>query len=345
MSSCVARERIIKLAKEHREYLIEKFKAIEYFSATSDIWTRSNQSFIAVSVHYIDPRIDETVRTQYIACELFQGTHTNDRVAAKLSGILSRFGILQKVFFITTDGDSKYVAAFKFYGDNYRNMTSYLYGDDEWLGDANASDAILNLNDADANDTGLNDADSNESDNDEDLNLFTRIDLEDEEADNSDSESDCDETIDAREGSSRQTTTTVERTGMEFRVKTFPSAAAAGNDDQAASNSNQSPIGLRFNRVLQNINRIACSSHALDKVGSKDARKAKKNAKYKSIYNKVMNKLKQLWKLKRKRKEAEIFKRITDRKLIGPHRIRWLSKYDIVSISIHESILANSKSG
>lgn len=106
----------------------------------------------------------------------------------------------------------------------------------------------------------------------------------------------------------------------EFIVNTFFTT-----DDEAVSSNQQ------FARVLSKINRIACSSHALDKVGSKDSKNAKKQKNYKRIHDNVMRKVKNLWKQKKKRKQAEIYKRVTGRKLKGPHRIRWLATFDAVT--------------
>lgn len=127
----MVRNRIVQIAQELRDRLTEKYKSVDFISATSDIWSKSNQSYIAVSVHYFEE--DDTLSTDFIACKSFEGAHTNDRIAEKLSTIFDRFGILHKVAFITTDGDSKYVAALKYYGDHYETMTDYLRYDDEWF--------------------------------------------------------------------------------------------------------------------------------------------------------------------------------------------------------------------
>lgn len=70
------------------------------------------------------------MKTEFIACELFEGHHTNDKVAEKLNGIFQRFEILEKVYFITTDGAGEYVAAFKYHSDNYRSIQSLVVDDD-----------------------------------------------------------------------------------------------------------------------------------------------------------------------------------------------------------------------
>lgn len=98
----------------------QEFKNVEFFSATSDIWSRSNRSYIACTVHYFDQNL--ILQSRFIACERFTGNHTNDRVAQKLRGIFNQFGITEKVYFITTDGTGEYTAAAKYHADNYRSI-------------------------------------------------------------------------------------------------------------------------------------------------------------------------------------------------------------------------------
>lgn len=112
--------------------MIRTFKKIPYFCATSDIWSRSNKSFIAVSVHYLESKSLQ-LKTKFIACEYFPGRHTHDKVAEKFSSIFQRYGIEKKVFSVTTDGAGEYVAAFKYFGDNYRSV-HLLDADEEDLG-------------------------------------------------------------------------------------------------------------------------------------------------------------------------------------------------------------------
>lgn len=112
--------------------LKENFKNVNFMSATSDIRSRRNKSFIAVSVHYYEPKTLE-LKSSFIACQHFPGRHTNDKVAEMLKSIFDRFDILAKVFFITTDGAGEYTAALKYYGNNYRSMKDCLIERDDWL--------------------------------------------------------------------------------------------------------------------------------------------------------------------------------------------------------------------
>lgn len=116
------------MAEKQREFFRESFKKVKFSSATTDVWSKSNKSFIAVTVHYSE---ELKLKSKFIACEYFPGHHTSDKVANKLKSIFERFGILEKVFFTTTDGAGEYTAAFRYYGDNYRSIR--LQENLEWL--------------------------------------------------------------------------------------------------------------------------------------------------------------------------------------------------------------------
>lgn len=277
-----------------------EFKSHEYFSATTDIWSRSNRSFIAVSVHYIDESMHD-VKTQFIACEHFLGRHTNDKVAEKLNSIFSRFEILEKVFFITTDGAGEFKAALKNYGNDDRAMQR-LTNEFEWI--SSASDG--NNNDSEMATISPSypsnlirsrqdsDIDNDEVDIDDDEN-FIRIEIEE------------NENVDA----THTPTFTVE-----------PIFNFGARDD-----------GVTI-PLLPNTNRIGCSSHLMDKIGKKDVLNARNDEGYRDIHDRVFKKLTQIWDQKDSRLNSELFSKITGRKLIGPHRIRWLKTYDAVRITL-----------
>lgn len=240
--------------------MIESFKDIEYFCATTDIWTRNNKSFIAVTVHYLEP---ETLhlKNKFIACEHFPGRHTHDRVAIKLKAILERFEILNRVYFITTDGAGEYVAAFTRFGNkDYKSFETEEIGELELESDDDGNDP----------------------------ESFVR--------------------------------------------------ALNENANESATDSNTDPEmftmhDLPTNQLLANMNRIDCSAHKLEKLGKVDAKTAKgRDECYDQCHDRVFDKLESIWNLKNSRLSAELFTRITERKLIGPHRIRWLKKCEAVNI-------------
>lgn len=66
--------------------------------------------------------------------------------------------------------------------------------------------------------------------------------------------------------------------------------------------------------MFRKMNRVACSSHILDKIGKYDALNAKRNLKYSAMYERVFKKLDEIWSLRDSRLNVEIYTRITSRK-------------------------------
>lgn len=115
----------------------EEFKSIPYFSATCDIWSRNNRSYIGVNVHYIIESTNE-LKTVLIACERFHGSHDHKAVAKKLKDIFARYNISKKVVAITTDNAGEFKCAFTRFGKNYdefANIASEREDDCIWFND------------------------------------------------------------------------------------------------------------------------------------------------------------------------------------------------------------------
>lgn len=89
---------------------------------------------------------------------------------------------------------------------------------------------------------------------------------------------------------------------------------------------------IDLNRQFPHMNRIACGAHKMDKLGSKDVMRARdKDNVYREMHDSVFKVLEKIWEAKNSRLNAELFYRCTGKKLIGPHRIRWLKTYDAAS--------------
>lgn len=131
--------------------LEELFENVKYFSSTTDLWTRSNRSYIAVSVHYFMTEDSSELKTSLIPCERFLGNHNHVTISQKLKKIYERFEILQKICAITTDNEGAYKLALKQYGDNYISYESYLQEREEdeplWL---NIDEGLSNSGDLDS---------------------------------------------------------------------------------------------------------------------------------------------------------------------------------------------------
>jgi hypothetical protein len=92
--------------------LKKKIDAQDYVSATADIWSANNKSFMGETIHWIDAG---TLKRQKaaIACKRFRGRHTYNTVATELEDIFSRYGLNNKVTACVTDNGSNFVKAFK----------------------------------------------------------------------------------------------------------------------------------------------------------------------------------------------------------------------------------------
>lgn len=285
------------MAENQRKALRKSFEYVEYFCATTDVWSRSNMSFIAVSVHYFQPNTFK-LQTKFIACEHFAGRHTNDKVALKLASIFNRFSIENKVHFVTTDGGSEYVAAFKYYGDNYRSFHLSSADDSLFERPSGGTDEPCGDGDDDTSASGSR-FHSNQNANE---NI-------------SDSESEFEDST-------------------NLVVRSIPDNDNEG-DGQSSSNDKNSETFYIHElppQLLTNINRIDCSSHKLDKLGKIDVKQALgHDDRYDYLHKRVFDKLEEIWKLKDSRISAEIFHRITGKKITIPHRIRWLKTTEAVS--------------
>lgn len=177
---------------------------------------------------------------------------------------------MDKVYFITTDGAGEYVAAFKYFGDNYRSI-QLLDASDEH------SDSELDIDNPD-----------------DDPDSFVRV--------FSEAESESDESHDKEDS-------------VMFTTHELPPSAVA---------------------LLANMNRVDCAAHKLDKIGKCDVNLAKgEDANYDEYHDRVFDKLHKIWNSKDSRLCAEEFTRITGKKLIGPHRIRWFKTCEAVSAFFH----------
>lgn len=252
--------------------MIKTFKIIPYFCATSDIWSRSNKSFMAVSVHYFESKSLQ-LKTKFIACDYFPGRHTHDKVAEILKSIFERYGISEKVFFVTTDGAGEYVAAFKYFGDNYRSI-HLLDADEEDLGwsitmpAASVASTSTSAQMDDANASSV--LQSNPIANEDGIDLESEL----------DSESDCDDS--------------------DFFVHT-------GKESENMQDESDSFFIHDFPTLLNNANRVDCGAHKIDKLAKIYALKARDDNESAEMFDRVIAKLEAIWHLKESRLCAEIF--------------------------------------
>lgn len=70
-------------------------KSYKYIAATTDMWSRHNMSFIAVTVHCSNPETLEP-HSYFLCCEYFPGHHTKLSVAQKLQNIFVKYAVFGK---------------------------------------------------------------------------------------------------------------------------------------------------------------------------------------------------------------------------------------------------------
>ncbi|CAN0286628.1 unnamed protein product [Scytosiphon promiscuus] len=70
---------------------------------TTDIWTsNSGVPFMAVTAHFIREGSKKLTKTT-LSCGEFTGSHTSERLAEKITGVMERFGIAETAVSLTTD--------------------------------------------------------------------------------------------------------------------------------------------------------------------------------------------------------------------------------------------------
>ena len=95
-----------KLVSSSKSKLQSVLDSADYVSLTADIWTdRRAHSFLGVTVHMFGHG-SRKPNSNLLAFRHFEGSHTGQRIADELDGILEEFGIASKTRFIVTDNAS-----------------------------------------------------------------------------------------------------------------------------------------------------------------------------------------------------------------------------------------------
>ncbi|XP_055306361.1 uncharacterized protein LOC129570688 [Sitodiplosis mosellana] len=314
-----------KLYEMHISDVKNRLKNVQYMSATCDIWSCKHRSFIAVNICYIDPKSFEQ-KSFLIAIDRFEGSHTNNAVAAKLKDIFKRFHILGKVVGVTTDDASEFVVAFQRFGDNYATYENYLNlneRDEVAISDSTVFEAEQLRSDADAI---ILSSDDEGHGYDYDSDDWLNVDVDEslppiiiESIDDNDMETT--RSLANEFGQSTATTAPDEN----FHLVPIPVQVdfrTVVHDDGPSEVNTLLPI------------RIKCAAHTLNLLGKTDAIKALQNKTYAAVYCKVMAKLNLLWRYCGHRKKCEIIKQYIGKVILRPHKIRWNALYD----SIHEIV-------
>lgn len=107
--------RILDESKNMKSNIREVFKSRNSICLTADVWngSKNRRSFMGVTGHVLNH--DNLKRESFaLACRLFSGSHTFDRIAKILSGIMKEYEIpVVKVTCCVTDNGSNFVKAFR----------------------------------------------------------------------------------------------------------------------------------------------------------------------------------------------------------------------------------------
>ena len=97
--------------QERKEQLKKSLKSATHVATTADCWTNRRKSYIAVTVHWFNERLQR--KSACLAIRRIRGAHTFDVIGRSIESIHVQFGISEKVTATTTDNGSNFVKAFE----------------------------------------------------------------------------------------------------------------------------------------------------------------------------------------------------------------------------------------
>lgn len=98
-----------QIAAQNVKYQLENVSAI---CLTTDGWTSiTNQSFVAVTAHFINPKKDYKISTVLLGCTDFPQSHTGDNLVLFLKNTVAEWGLNQHVAAAVTDNAANMKAA------------------------------------------------------------------------------------------------------------------------------------------------------------------------------------------------------------------------------------------
>lgn len=140
-----SRRTVSRRIDDRQKLMVTKLKEVimqaDYICITADAWSgfHNRRSFLGITCHILDTDLQR--RSFALACRLFPGSHTYDRIAALMSDILKEYGIpVEKITCCVTDNGSNFVKAFK---EFQVEVATDEQSDDEELGDdENQTDVV-----------------------------------------------------------------------------------------------------------------------------------------------------------------------------------------------------------
>lgn len=93
---------------------------------TTDSWTSiNNESFIAVTAHFIDPKNETQLSSVLLGCDSFSERHTADNLARYLRNIVDEWRLSNKLSGVVSDNAPNIKAAIK--KNNWRHLSCFAH--------------------------------------------------------------------------------------------------------------------------------------------------------------------------------------------------------------------------
>jgi hypothetical protein len=96
--------------------MIAESNKVEVLSCTADLWTSHNRGYLGMTLHYIDPQTLKRV-SHALCCRRFQHSHTGQRFAEVIAGVLKKMKIVERVVTFVSDNASNMAKAFNLLRD------------------------------------------------------------------------------------------------------------------------------------------------------------------------------------------------------------------------------------
>lgn len=108
--------------EKNKNEIKEELNDAQFVCTTIDIWSGKKRSFLGVTCHWIS--INNLNRiSKALACRLFKGSHTYDKISDLINEINSEFNLSPtKIVATITDNGSNFVKAFKMFGVKLQNI-------------------------------------------------------------------------------------------------------------------------------------------------------------------------------------------------------------------------------
>ena len=108
MSQKTLGRRLLDRHEELETRIIKILADVPWVATTADCWAAHHNSYLAMTVHWIDP-VTREQKQATLACQRLTGPHTFDVLARAISDIHCKFGVQDKVRRTTPDNAANFV--------------------------------------------------------------------------------------------------------------------------------------------------------------------------------------------------------------------------------------------